>query len=215
MSGYTSGSTKQKKAQWKQRILIGGKKTHKKKKTTPPTSCFPPPKENHQNIKWSLPLHISTFFSSIKCRDLTERANTPFCSPSSSALLEEKKTTKISVSRCPKTPWQNWSLFGTIFGRFFSHSNGNLARQLCPCPFLLFIWPAASYLWSFRTLAEIQCLLTGPQCSCWVQLNSTGSEAPRTTCSDCGLHVQDLQSLWDLRAGVNLAVHPHQEGPVQ
>ena len=162
----------------------------------------------------SPPAHIHIFFQH-KVQRLNWKGQHSLLLFQQFCPLGGKKPTKISISRCPKTPWQNWSLFGTIFRRFFSHSNGNLARQLCPCPFLLFIWPAASYLWSFRTLAEIQCLLTGPQCSCWVQLNSTGSEAPRTTCSDCGLHVQDLQSLWDLRAGVNLAVHPHQEGPVQ
>lgn len=54
-------------------------------------------------------------------------------------LLGETKNPKQQTnSHCPKTPRRKWSLFGTMFRRFFSHNNGISARQIDPCPFLIF-----------------------------------------------------------------------------
>lgn len=54
-------------------------------------------------------------------------------------LLGETKNPKQQTdSHCPKTPRRKWSLFGTMFRRFFSHNNGILASQIDPCPLLIF-----------------------------------------------------------------------------
>lgn len=111
-----------------------------------------------------------------------------------------------------------------MFRRFVSHKFGFLASQIDPCPFLIF----SQHLLLFQH--SLACHITslilqhmGCNTLFFLQgcnaadesINFSGSVTPRTTCSYHGLHVQNLQGLRDLRAGVDLAVHAHQEGPVQ